>query len=107
LRVRGTVRVETTVPEVPVVTTETWEVFLCVSAFEEPLVPQLDRPAAKAHVDTSSRQSGQVFCVLTSNRMRRKTANPVGPPGHQKTRANNAGLAGFVAHALLTVAQLC
>jgi hypothetical protein len=60
-----------------------------------PLVPQLDRPAAKAQVDTSSRQSCQECCVFTRIRLRRKTANPVRPLGHQKTSANNVGLSGL------------
>ena len=95
-RFRVTVWVETTVPEVPVATTVTWEVVVAggVALFVLPLVPQLDIPAAKAHVDTSSRQSCQECCVFTRIRLRRKAANPVRPPGHQKTSANNVGLSG-------------
>ena len=56
LRVRATVWVEGTVPEVSVATILTWEVVMPFPfPFTLPLVPQLDRPAAKTHVDTSNR----------------------------------------------------
>jgi len=56
LRVRATVWVKTTVPEVPVATTVTWEAVGSLPLpFKLPLVPQLDRPTAKAHVDASSK----------------------------------------------------
>ena len=91
-----TLWVETTVPEVPLATTVTWEVVAGAAAFVAvPLVPQLDIPAAKAHVDTSSRQSCQQCGVFSRNRRRRKAANPVRHPGHQKTSANHAGLGGL------------
>jgi hypothetical protein len=95
MRVTVTVWVETTVPEVPVATTVTWELVAGGAPVAVPLVPQLDSPAAKAQVDTSSRQSCQEYCVFTRIRLRRKTANPVRPPGHQKASANNVGLSGL------------
>jgi hypothetical protein len=55
LRVRATVWVEGAVPEVSVATILTWEVAMPPFPFALPLVPQLDRPAAKTHVDASNR----------------------------------------------------
>jgi hypothetical protein len=56
LRVRATVWVKTVVPEVPAATTVTCEAEVVGPfPFKLPLVPQLDRPTAKAHVDASSK----------------------------------------------------
>ena len=108
LRVRVTVWVETTVPEVPLATTVTRKVVGAdVGAGVEGVVPvplllpipllepQPDRPAAKAHAQTSSRQSCHELCLFCRIRSRMKIANPVRPPGHQKARANKVGLSGL------------
>ena len=106
LRVRVTIWVETTVPEVPLATTVTWEVVgtgagvdgvvLVPLLLPIPLLkPQPDRPAAKAHAQTSSRQSCQELFLFCRIRSRMKVANPVRPPGHQKARANKVGLSGL------------
>lgn len=107
VKVRLTVWVETAVPDVPVATTVIWEVVGAGAGVDGvvlvpllllpiPLLePQPDRPAAKAHTQTSSRQSCQGLCLLCTIRLRRKIANPVRPPGHQKARANKAGWRGL------------
>src|SRR6204780_207188 len=94
LTVRIAVCVVTTDPEVPVATTVTCEVPGATFA-TYPLIPQPDRPAARAHAPASSRQRCQRRRVLSSFRLRAKTTNPVRPPGHQNTNANKAGLNGL------------
>jgi hypothetical protein len=108
VKVRLTLWVETAVPEVPVATTVIWEVVgagvgagvdggvLVPLLLPIPLLePQPDRPAAKAHAQTSSRQSCQELCLFCRVRLRMKIANPVRAPGHQKARANKVGLSGL------------
>jgi hypothetical protein len=106
VKVRLTLWVETVVPDVPVATIVIWEVVgagvdgvvlvpLLLLLPIPPLEPQPDRPAAKAHAQTSSRQSCQELCLFCRIRLRMKIANPVRPPGHQKARANKVGLNGL------------
>ena len=108
VKVRLTLWVETVVPDVPVATTVIWEVVgagvgaggagvvLVPLLLPKPLLePQPDRPAAKAHAQTSSKQSCQELCLFCRIRSRMKIANPVRPPGHQKARANKVGLSGL------------
>jgi hypothetical protein len=94
-KVRVTVWVETAVPEVPVAVTVTWEVLEVPVPFDTVLlIPQPDTPAAKAQVQRISRQSPHEHCIFPSFRLRRMTANPDRPPGHQKARAKSIGLTG-------------
>src|SRR5580692_9708848 len=94
LTVRVTFCVVTTAPEVPVPTTVNWTVD-GVGCTTYPLIPQPDRPAARAQAPASSRQRCQSRCVPANLRLRTITANPVRPPGHQNTNANSAGLKGL------------
>src|ERR1700728_1733337 len=101
--------VVTAVSEVPVATIITWKV-LGAALLILPFEPQPDIPAAKAKVQAKSRRSNHEGCVLTSFRLRRKTANPVRPPGHQKANANNVGfscLAGDCPAACCAVVLIC
>src|ERR1700691_4719136 len=82
--------VETTDPDVPVATTTTCAVPRVTFA-TYPCMPQPDRPTAKAHAPTSSRQRVQRRGVFKNFRLRASIANVVRPSGHQNANAKRAG----------------